>query len=200
MIAALGRIDGIVSLSRPMWAWLGQLAVIVLGVHLAADRLDDPLHGFLVALPVPWTTPEQPIAVAAWLAIALELVVVARAAAALLLTSHEPAVSWASYKRVLSIDAVVLPLFWAPVSLAGAWVVGMAIEDLLAPWHAVGATVLAYGVALLVAWRLGWSGLVRVVGALEVPKRRTAGWLWAPPLLLVAAVAFRNGLPVWGWL
>lgn len=200
MRGVLTRADGVASASRGLWVWLGQLGIVVLGVHLAADRLDDRVYGLLVASSVPWPSPETPTVVATWLALALELVVVARAGAALLLTPHEPALSWSAWKRNVSVDALVLPLFWAPVALAGAWVVGMAAEDALAPYHAGLAKGVAWALALLAAWRLGWTGWKRVVGALDPPKRRIQGWPWAPALLAVGAAAFWHGLPIWGWL
>ena len=90
----------------------------------------------------------------------------------------------------------------------------MATEDLLAGGHAAAAKWLGWGVAALVAWRLGCTGWRRVVGGLElpasaaqgqkvlkvVPRWRLDGLAWAPLLVLVAALATRHGLPVWGWL
>jgi hypothetical protein len=199
MIAAVSRFDGALSSTRPVWIGLGQLALIVLGVHLAADRLDDTLYGWLAGAPIPWPQPDLPVALAAWGALAIELVVVARALVALALTPQEPTLSWATWKRHASVDAVVLPLFWAPVALAGAWVVGMTVEDQLATYHADAAKLAGWLVAGIVAWRLGWTGWKRVVGALDPPKRRVDGILWAPALLVVGAEAALHGLPIWGW-
>ncbi len=191
--------DALVSSSRPFWVGLGQLALVVLGVHLAADRLDDHVHGLLVATSIPWPSPDVPLTAATWIAFGLEIVVVVRAAAALALTSHLPKLSWKAWKRTWSVDAVVLPLFWAPVALAGAWVVGMAAEDALADYQPDIARALGWALAIAVAWRLGWTGWVRVVGALDMPKRRIQGWPWAPALLVIGAAAFWHGLPIWGW-
>lgn len=195
MLAAITRLDALTTASRPLWVWAGQLAVIVLGVHLAADRLDDLLYARIA--PLPWPSPDNAVTAATWGALVLELVVVTRAAAALLLTEAEPALSWATWKRNWSVDAVVLPLFWAPTAIGGAWVVGMAVEDAVAPHHADAARALAWVATALVGWRLGWTGWRRVVGGLGTPKRRVDGWWWAPALLVVGATAARH-VPIWG--
>ena len=194
------RFDRAVTSSRPLWIGLGQLAVIVLGVHLAADRFDDLLYQAIAWTALPWPDPDTPSIVAAWAAVLLELAVVLRAAGALALTSHAPDLSWSDYKRKLSVEAVLLPVFWAPVALAGSWVVGMAVEDLLAGWNANVALAAGLISAAFVAWRVGYSGLIRVLGALSVPEKRTRGWYWVPLLLPVAWLAFRYGLPIWWWL
>jgi hypothetical protein len=218
-------IDRFFSTTRPAWLGLGQLGVAVLGVHLAADRLDDSVYQALLwanegiapllgKLKLSGLDPEQLATPAAWVALVLELLVDLFMLGALSLTAHAPQLSWAQYKSRLTVRSVVVPLFWAPVALAGAWVVGMATEDLLAGWHATAAKWLGWGVAALVAWRLGRTGWRRVVGGLElpasaaegqkvlrvVPRWRLDGLAWAPLLVLVAALATRHGLPVWGWL
>ena len=225
MTRLLLAIDRFFSATRPAWLGLGQLGVAVLGVHLAADRLDDSVYQALLwaneglapllgKLKLSGLDPEQLATPAAWVALVLELLVDLFMLGALSLTAHSPQLSWAHYKSRLTVRSVVVPLFWAPVALAGAWVVGMATEDLLAGWHAAAAKWLGWGVAALVAWRLGWTGWRRVVGGLElpasaaqgqkvlkvVPRWRLDGLAWAPLLVLVAALATRHGLPVWGWL
>ena len=47
-------LDAFVARTRPAWWWVGQLAVVLLGVHLAADRLDDLITSGLVATGIPW--------------------------------------------------------------------------------------------------------------------------------------------------
>jgi len=198
MFKILRAVDRAVSYTRPSWVWLGQLAVVVLGIHLAADRLDDWIFAGLQALH--W--PAEPIAlqVAAWAAVGLELLVTVRAIGAILLTEQAPQLSWSAWKRNWCIDALALPLFWAPTALAGAWVVGMAAEDLVAPVHPTAGTIAAWTAAILVAWRLGWTGWRRVVGSLDPPKKRIQGVGWAPFLVGVSVLAVVHGLPIWGWL
>lgn len=210
-LQSLIRVDNAASCSRVLWVGLGQLGLAALGVHLAADHLDDQLFSALVwcndalapavqALSLKGLAADQLQAPAAWTAIGIELLADLFLFLCLALTSQAPELSWGSYKRALSARAVLVPVFWVPVSLAGAWVVGMAVEDTLAGFHAQGAQIAGIVLALLVAWRLGLSGLRRVLGALEPPKKRSEGWPWAFLVLPLAFLAVRYGLPVWGWL
>ncbi|HJN74481.1 MAG TPA: hypothetical protein QGF58_11160 [Myxococcota bacterium] len=206
------KADGFFSRTRPGWVGLGQLAVAALGVHLAADRLDDHvLQGLLrlnehlfstiaVKLSLGGIEPDAFVSPAVWLALLIELAVDLYMFFAIALTAQDPELDWKGYRRKLSVEAVVLPLFWAPVALAGSWVVGMAVEDKLAAWHPGAAMVLGWTIAGLVGWRLAWTGWKRIVGGLDVPKRRTKGIVWAPALLLFAALAAWHGLPVHGVL
>lgn len=210
-LKSLIRIDNVASSSRVLWVGFGQLGLAALGVHLAADHLDDQLFSAMVwcndaigpavqALSLKGLAADQFQAPAACLAIGVELLADLYLFLCLALTSQTPELSWGSYKRALSARAVLVPLFWIPVSLAGSWVVAMAVEDSLVDLHTTGAQVLGAGLALLVAWRLGFSGLRRVLGALEPPKKRSAGWPWTFLVLPLAALAIRYGLPIWGWL
>jgi hypothetical protein len=200
VLGLLARIDRAASATRLGWVWLGQLGLIALGVHLGADRLDDALHAALVSAPVPWPTVEAPATIAAWTALVLELLALTKATAAVLWTSHAPQLSWRRWWDARSAESLILTMFWAPTALAGAWVLGMAAEDLAAPW-VNNQLAFASGVALatFAAWRLGLTGLVRVIGALEPTERKLSGWWWAPVLLPLAALAARHGLPLW-WL
>ena len=225
MTRLLLGIDGFFSATRPAWVGLGQLGVVLLGVHLAADRLDDAVYQALLWVNGPVSVlasklglagrdPEQLTDPAAWVAVVLELLADLVLLGALALTAQAPGLSWQRYRQRLSVRAVVLPLAWAPIALAGAWTVGMAAEDLLAAWHPQGAHAVGWVVAGLVGWRLGWSGWRRVVGAVELPKSAASGekvlrviprWrldglIQAPLLLVLAALATRHGLPIWGWL
>jgi hypothetical protein len=184
--------------THPWWVGAGQLALVVLGVHLAADRIDDAVAAALAWLPVAEDR-DWGIGPAAWVALGIELVVVARAATLLALTEAAPTLSRHTWRELGSVDGVVVPLFWVAVAGAGAWSLGMAVEDRLAPltstdagrWGAVAVAVLALG-------RLGLPGLVRVLGGLRGPRRWTDGAVWAPGLVLVAVVAIRHGWPIWG--
>lgn len=225
MTRLLLAIDGFFSATRPAWVGLGQLGVVLLGVHLAADRLDDSVFQALLWLNGPLSIvanklglagldPEQLTTPAAWVAVALELVADLVLMGALTLTAQAPELSWQRYKERLSVRSAVLPLAWAPIALAGAWMVGMAAEDLLAGWHAQAAHAVGWVVAGLVGWRLGWTGWRRIVGAVELPRSaatgekvfrviprwRLDGLVWAPLLLVLAVLATRHGLPIWGWL
>lgn len=199
MIGRLLALDALIARTRPLWAGLGQLALIVLGVHLAADKVDDVLYNALLASPLPWESPDSAVIYARWGAVILEFAVVARAIGAIALTSHAPTRTFAEWKRDWSVDAVVLPLFWFVCALAGAWVVGMVVEDAVATRIPALATPASLLTTLIIGWRLGVSGVVRVIGGLDAPKRRGEGLLWAVPLLLVTALAARHGLPIWGW-
>ena len=113
----------------------------------------------------------------------------------------EPVVDIRSWLKRLHPTSVSAPLFWLTTPLAGAWVVGMAVEDTLATvFPAEVAYVAAWVSAGLVAWRFGltaaWATLTRV----PEPEYRMSGWAWAPPALAMAALATWYGLPIWGWL
>ncbi|TNE87440.1 MAG: hypothetical protein EP330_18425 [Deltaproteobacteria bacterium] len=197
MFRALVAIDQALGATRPGWRWIGEVSLVLLGVHLAADRLDDAVLGFLASMG--WLGPDG-TPVAAYLAVGLELLVAARVAAILLLSVGAPPATWAHFKANWSIEGVVRPLFWVPTAAAGAWVLGMAVEDALSPYLGEPAFWLGVIAALIAGWRLGITALGRLIGGLFPPKRRTDGWMWALPLLLTASLAARYGLPVWGWL
>ncbi|MEM6930241.1 MAG: hypothetical protein AAF602_25095 [Myxococcota bacterium] len=76
----------------------------------------------------------------------------------------------------------------------------MAVEDLVAGWFPMLGLAFGFVAMLAVAVRLSWTGWVRVVAQTPTPKRRLQGWPWAVPVLLVSALAFRYGLPIWGWM
>lgn len=200
MLARLAKADALVDATRPAWQGLGQLGVVVLGVHLAADRLDDLCYQGLLLLPIPVESPESLTVWAAGLALALEFIVVARAFAALALTEHRPERTLRDWWDARSVDAAVLPMFWLVTGLAGAWVVGMAAEDAVAPYAPAAAWPVGAVVAALIAWRLGLSGLARVIAAFDPPKHRLNGVWWAPALVAVATLAAWHGLPIWGLL
>lgn len=189
----LHRVDAWLAASRPAWAWIGQLALVVLGVHLAADRLDDWLFRGLAALGRPSERG------AAWAAVLVELAVAGRAGWILLSSVGGPEPTPRDWWARRSVEAFVRPIFWGAMVLAGAWVVGMAAEDLLAPVSPLLGRLAGWTVAALVAWRLGWTSWRRTTGGLFVPRRRTWGLAWAPPLVLVTALALAS-LPIWGWL
>ena len=86
MTRLLLAIDRFFSATRPAWLGLGQLGVAILGVHLAADRLDDSVYQALLwaneglapllqKLKMTGLDPEQLATPAAWVALALELLV-----------------------------------------------------------------------------------------------------------------------------
>jgi hypothetical protein len=200
MLRAVATTDGWVSRTRPAWLWLGQLGVVALGIHLACDRMDDHLLVALTALPVDWPDPELPLEVSTWVALATELAAVAFAALCLVRARADRVDHPRRWVKRLSVHAVVSPLFWAPTALAGAWVMGMATEDLLAPWLGSAAVLFGWIAAGLIAWRLAATGFVAVLLNTPEPRRRIEGW-WAAPLALgVGWLAIRHGLPIWGWL
>lgn len=192
------RADEAVAGSRPVWAWLGQAALVVLGTHLACDSLDDHVLWLLHQLPLQWQSPDAAAVPAAWTAVVLELTVAAWIVTRLWAALPHPLASWDHIKRTVSIRSVVLTLFWVPIVLGGAWVIAMAIEDALAgflPWW-LGAG-LGWTAAGLVLWRLGGTGLRRVLSGPR-PRSRFAG-VWVAPILLGLAVLAVRELPIWGW-
>ncbi|MBT3217553.1 MAG: hypothetical protein HN348_00545 [Proteobacteria bacterium] len=199
MIRFFARFDSFVALTRPSWVWAGQLAVLIVGIHLTADQLDDHLLGLISTAPINWPDPEMPIGVAVWSAVALELLVVAWAAITLFRTIRAEPISKENWRQTLSIASIVGPLFWIPVSLAGAWVIGMVVEDAISSWIPDYAVYFGWAAAALVAWRLGLSGLIRLVRYRPVRKRWSDGLGWAPALVGFAALAVLYGLPIWGW-
>lgn len=205
----VAKLDASLSMTRPAWRWLGQVALVVLGTHLAADRMDDDLARMLAEVPVPWPDPQTPILVGAWVAVSMELLVSVWAVMALARTLGPPVTGrpvgtrWARAKDAIrtwgtraSIHNLVGPLFWLPVGLAGCWVIAMAVEDAL-PAGPVARWV-GWAVGALAAWRLVGPGAVRLVLYAPVPRRRTDGWMFAPALLAVGAYASWYGLPIWG--
>ncbi len=197
---------------------LGQIALVILGVHLVGDQLDDlllgamsgavealdgPLSRLTAALDRPHgTTPrlsDLPLTTAAaWGALCVELAASAALSAAFVLSSRRPELSWASLRGALCVHAVVMPLALAGVLLAGCWSMAMAAEDLLpvsdiAPW-AAGILAAAVG------GRFGLPAWLRALGALS-PATSWRQGLWLSELLLpVGVLAWRHGVPVWGWL
>jgi len=195
---------------------LGQCALVVLGVHLAADNLDDRVlvgltaavelaerllagtggrllagaEGTLEGLPLP--------ALAACSALAVETAAVGLLCGAFLLTPRQARPSWCAWRRALGVRAVVVPVVLSGVLLAGAWSLAMSVEDVLpaspvAPW-AAGLVALA---ALLRFGEPAWS---RAVAALEPPQRFTEGLAAALVLAPVGLLAWMYGVPLWGLL
>lgn len=192
------RADDVVASSRPLWGWLGQAAVVVLGTHLACDSLDDYVLDLLTWLPLRWASPGDAAVPAAWVAVVLELTVAAWVVSRLWLLYPQPEMTWSRWKRHLSVRDIVLPAFWVPVSIAGAWVIGMAVEDLVAPYQATLGAVLGWVAMALVVWRLGWTGLMTVITG--PPARSRLAGLWIAPILLGLAGLAVAELPLWGWL
>jgi len=197
---------------------LGQIALVLLGVHLVGDQLDDllfvALSGVVDALEGPaarvmaslnrphGTTPllsNLPLTAAAvWGALCVEVAASAALIAAFVLSTRRPSLSWADYRSALCVHAVVMPLSLAGVLLAGCWSMAMATEDLLplstlAPW-AAGLLALAVGA------RFGLPAWIRAIGALSEAKSWRQGALLSLLLLPIGALAWRHGVPVWGWL
>jgi hypothetical protein len=200
MLHILKKIDGLVSNGRPTFHWVGQISVTILGIHLATDRLDDLLSPWLAGIQVAWPSPEAPLTAATWCAVAVELAIVFWATWVLVGARAKPAETTREWRERLSVRSVVAPLFWAPTSLAGAWVVGMAVEDLAAPWLLGHAALLGGFTTALVAWRLSATGFLRVLRRTPHPRSRLQGLMWAPVAGVVAGLAAVHGLPLWGWL
>lgn len=200
MIRWVLGLDELVARTRPVWWWLGQVALVLLGVHLAADRLDDGISWALIASGIPWPEPEQPLTVGTWAAILLELYVGVWVVVAWVRATGDPLRTPREWVERGTPHSVAAPLVWASVGLAGAWMIGMAAEDLAASVWPSGAAATGWVVAALVAWRLGWPGLVRIVKLTPVPVHRWDGLATVWPAVFVAGLAVRYGLPIWGWL
>lgn len=219
VLAASDRFAGGVARAA---ATLAQMALVALGVHLAADTVDDRVLEALLGgqawadahltgvhaaaaekLGLAWDTlvwwPAVPVApISAGLALALELAADALLVSTFLLTPRGPTLSWGRYRRALGVRAVVTPLALSGVLVAGAWSMAMAAEDLLptspiAPWAAA-----LVGLAALV--RMGAPAWARAVAALDPPRRRSDGLGPALIVLPVGLLAWAHGAPIWGWL
>lgn len=197
----LAGTDRFLARARPTWAWIGQAGLVFLGVHLAADHVDDTLAQVLTSVPIPWPDLDTPREVGTWAAVALELLTCLWAVHALARTAaREPVASFAAWRDRASLHNLVAPMVWVPLAGAGCWVVAMAVEDLAAPVLPPAAPWLGGLAAALVGWRLAWTGGAGLVRRAPPPARRSEGWLGALVVLPMAAVAARHGLPVWGWL
>jgi hypothetical protein len=154
----------------------------------------------MAALPVPWPTPEFPLAAATWSAVGIELFVIAWAGWVLWRHRANPVATTREWFERLSIGSFLAILAWAPLCCVGAWVVAMAVEDQVALYALELAAPAGWCTALIVGWRLGWTGLQRVATRLPQAEHRWQGWMAAPPVLLVTGLALRHGLPIHGWL
>ncbi len=197
---------------------LGQTALVALGVHLVGDQVDDlllisleasvealegPLARLTAMLDLPHGTTPQLSSVplsttAAWGALCVELSATVALSTAFVLSSRRPCLSWTAYRKALCIHALVMPLALAGVLLAGCWSMAMAAEDLLppsgiAPW-AAGLLALAAGA------RFGLPAWLRAIGALSAAETWRQGGLLSALLLPIGVLAWRHGVPVWGWL
>ncbi|MCA9569012.1 MAG: hypothetical protein KC656_14280 [Myxococcales bacterium] len=194
----IGKLDASLAVTRPLWHWLGQVALVVLGAHLAADHLDGAIGRFLADVPVAWPDTSTPFTVGLWTAVALELLVTIWAVRTLSRTAEHRVAGVKDWASRWSVHNLAGPVFWLPVSLAGSWVIAMAVEDLFPLEQA--AHVVGTLVGLLVAFRLAGTGFLQLVLNAPVPKRRVEGWVYVLPLALVGWFAARYGLPIWGWL
>ncbi len=199
MSRLLLRADDWIAATRPGWLWLGQLALVALGVHLAADRLDDLLLGWVARLPGIDPGAEVPERAAIGAALALELAVVLRAAWVLAISAGGPAPRWADWWQRRSVESFTRPVFWGAMALTGSYVVAMALHDATAPALGAGGAYFGLLAGALVAWRLGLTGWLRVVGGLFLPAKRTQGLGWAPALWACAVLGVAQ-LPLWGWV
>ncbi len=203
-------------------ATLGQVALVCLGVHLAADQLDDRALAGLTALQG-WldTTLAGPLGgaaesmgmgfdallfwdglplstMSAWLALVVELLAAALLCSSFLLTGRKPTLSWSAWRSALSIHALVLPITLAGVLLAGSWSMAMAAEDLM-PVH-VASRWAAGLLGLAVLLRFGLPAWGRAVAVLERSGKPRRDLLVALVMTPVGLLAWMHGVPIWGWL
>ena len=218
--AVLSRSDAAAGALADRLTTVGQLALVVLGTHLAADRLDDhllswatPARDTLADWTVPWLigfaetvglAPGNLVGWADWslapaaatIALLVELAAIVALAGALLLTPRDDRPSFQSWWAARSVHALVLPLTLGGVLLAGSWSLAMATEDLLppsniAPWAAL-------GLAVAIVFRFAWPAWSRAIAALdpEVPWR--LGLKRALVLTPIGALVWLEGLPLRG--
>lgn len=185
---------------------LGQLALVCLGVHLAGDRLDDLAIDAITAagdrlaplldglLGIEELDPAVP---SVWLALIAELAADAIFAWSLLFTDRTALPSWRAWRRVRTVESVVLPVSLAGVLLAGAWSLSMGMEDLLPASPA--ARIGAGSFALAALGRFGWPAWARSVAHLEHGDRWTEGLARALLLAPVGWLAWSHGVPFWGF-
>jgi hypothetical protein len=200
MVRWVVGVDAGIAWTRPVWGWVGQAALVLLGTHLAADRLDEILADWLARLPIAWPDPDSPLAVGTWAALVLEVVVAGWALGWLAAAHAEPVADLKAWWKRISIPAVVVPVLWAPLAAAGCWSVAMAVEDAVTPVLLTGARELGWVAAALVGWRFGIGGIERITRGIDLPERPFAaipGALLAAPM---AWLALRHGLPIWGWV
>jgi hypothetical protein len=217
ILAASDRVAGAVARAATT---LGQLALVALGVHLAADQLDDQLVTTILAAqagldsllagPAQWVAeavgmaPESlqlwdrlpVVPVAASAALVAELAADTLLAASFVLTQREPVVRWRDWRASLSVQAIVLPVALAGVLVAGAWSMSMAVEDVLplSPLSQPAGAMLG----LVVLARFGVPAWKRAVAALEPGSPGWTGALTAALLVPMGGLAWVHGVPIWG--
>lgn len=197
MLSFLNKLDASVAVTRPLWLWFGQVALVVLGTHQAADRMDDALGRGVGQIPIGWEDPQTAFVIGRWVGVVLEMLITLWAVRTLFRTTDNDLKQWKDWRDRWSVHNLMAPLFWLPVSLAGSWSIAMALEDAL-PVHPA-STGVAWTVAGLVALRLGLTAVYTLLHAPPPPKRRIEGWFWVLPLSVVAGYAVWYGLPIWGW-
>ncbi len=217
-----GRLDRLAGGSAGLAGSFVRLGLLFLGTHLAADHLDDAILALFEALrglaELHLSGPAMGAAAAlgmvpgrlllwrglalapaaAALALAVELETVALLWSTVAFVPRDAPATWAHWRRALGLRAVVRPLVLLGVVLAGAWSLGMAIEDALPPgaWAQAAGVLVAGGVLL----RHGLDLLRRCGGALDPAPPLWAGAAAAVLLAPVGALAWREGVPVGGLL
>lgn len=201
---------------------LGQVGLVCLGVHLAADALDDrvlhglqrleeglddtlggPLGALAAALEVPgdtfvvWGGLARP-PLAACGALVVELVTIVLLCGSFLLTGRAERPTLRGWWAARSVGALVLPLSLAGVLGAGGWSLAMAVEDQLPAGPVARVAAALFGLAA--ALRFGLPAWCRAVAALDPPARRAEGLLPALVLAPIGLLAWMDGWPVWGLL
>jgi len=218
--AALRKSDAAAGKVAELATTLGQLALIGLGSHLAADRLDDHLYrrltqvqDTLADLTVPWliglaeTVGLAPGRLVGWsdlslapasasLALIIELAAIVVLAGAIALTPRDGRPGLKAWWSARSVHAFLMPLTLLGTLLAGAWSLAMATEDLLPP--SVYAQVAAALVALAAVGRFGLPAVSRALSALDPDVPWRTGLKRALVLTPIAALVWIEALPIWG--
>lgn len=179
------------TLSRPLWGWAGEVGLVALGVHLAADRIDDFVGAAIEASP--WWSPEMelPVGPIRWGVIGVELGVLVWAMWTRM-KARNTAIKARPVERAVP---VVEALCFGILATAGAWSLGIAVEDVVAMTWPAGAPVLGGLAAVGALFRLAATGSWAV--ARRLPGGGAAGIVLVAPL---AGIALREAWPVWGWL
>lgn len=185
------------SLGHSSGRLLGGWALVVLGVHRAADRVDDTVVEWTALLTNGWGA-EAFKEASVWLALGCEGALTVWLGWTLLRCRGRADRSLAAARDRACIGWMAALLCWGATATTGAWGVAMVVQDHLAPWSSDVGLVVGWTVGGLALLRLGLTSWLRLAWRAPVAASRLSGWLWSPLALGMTLLAIRHGLPVWG--